>query len=170
MREGLVRPESLAQLDDVELLQALRPLWEEAGPLVGRLAGRPFASWTEVMDAAEQEVAAMSETERGELLQAHPRLGEVPSTLRSRSETSWREQGGARSADETTSRLWGELNDRYERTFGFPFVEWVAGRPLEMIVPVIRARLRRDRATELAAGCAALIAIARDRLRRAGTV
>jgi 2-oxo-4-hydroxy-4-carboxy--5-ureidoimidazoline (OHCU) decarboxylase len=58
------------------------------------------------------------------------------------------------------------LNDAYESRFGFPFVEWVAGRPKAAIVAVLEARLQRDRDTELAAGCEALLAIARDRLAR----
>jgi 2-oxo-4-hydroxy-4-carboxy--5-ureidoimidazoline (OHCU) decarboxylase len=45
-------------------------------------------------------------------------------------------------------------------------VEWVAGRPLSAIAGVMEDRLGHDRSTELEKGSAALVAIARDRLRR----
>lgn len=163
MPEPLADPAHLGALDPAGLAAALRPLWEDAGLLASRLAGRPFASWSELIDAAEAEIAAMSDAERSEMLNAHPRLGESSRTLRERSEASWREQGGPRLDRPTPARL-RELNQAYEQTFGFPFVEWVAGRPLEDVIPVLECRMQRDRASELEAGCRALVAIARDRL------
>ena len=152
---------TLARLDHAGLAAALRPIWEDAGPLVIRLQGRPFESWAAVIDAVEQEIAGMSSPDRVALLRAHPRLGEKPGVLRARSPESWAEQGAGAAPDQRLA----ELNDRYEERFGFPFVEWVAGRPLSAMVPVIESRIQRVRADELEAGCAALVAIARDRLR-----
>jgi 2-oxo-4-hydroxy-4-carboxy--5-ureidoimidazoline (OHCU) decarboxylase len=160
--DSLVAAATLASLDDAGLSAALRPIWEDAGLLVVRLRGRPFGSWAAVIDAAEQEIAGMSDAERVALLRAHPRLGEEPEVLRARSSESWAEQGAGASPDQRLA----ELNDRYEERFGFPFVEWVAGRPLSAMVPVIESRMQRRRADELEAGCAALVAIARDRLGR----
>jgi 2-oxo-4-hydroxy-4-carboxy--5-ureidoimidazoline (OHCU) decarboxylase len=153
-------------LDPEGLNNAMRPLWEDAGPLASRLAGRPFASWTELIDSAEHEIEKMDDPQRAALLEAHPRLGAEPAPLRARSTTSWKEQRAGGVTTEATARRLRELNGCYERQFGFPFVEWVAGRPLTAMVDVIEQRLQRDRATELEAGCAALVAIARDRLRR----
>lgn len=59
-----------------------------------------------------------------------------------------------------------ELNEAYESRFGFPLVEWVAGRSKAEIVPVLETRLARDRGSELRAGTEAIVAIARDRLAR----
>jgi 2-oxo-4-hydroxy-4-carboxy-5-ureidoimidazoline decarboxylase len=164
--EPLVPAASLAGLRRAQLAEALRPLWEEAGPLVPRLAGRTFATWSDVIDAAEDQIALMGDSERADLLRAHPRLGAAPGTLRYRSPASYVEQGSGRSLTGTTQDDLRGLNQRYEERFGFPCVEWVAGRPLAVLVPIIAARLQRDRATELSAGCAALMAIARDRLAR----
>ena len=61
----------------------------------------------------------------------------------------------------------GQLNDAYERRFGFRFVVFVAGRSRDEIVPVLKARLERSRADELATGLEEFLAIARDRLTRA---
>jgi 2-oxo-4-hydroxy-4-carboxy--5-ureidoimidazoline (OHCU) decarboxylase len=152
---------------DVEGLNvALRPLWEDAGILASQLTGRSFGSWTELIDSAEEEIEKMDDRQRAALLEAHPRLGEEPAQLRARSTSSWEEQRSGGDTTDFTARRLRELNGCYEHRFGFPFVEWVAGRPLTAIVDVIEYRLQRDRATELAAGCAALVAIARDRLRR----
>jgi 2-oxo-4-hydroxy-4-carboxy--5-ureidoimidazoline (OHCU) decarboxylase len=153
-------------MDAPGLKVALRPLWEDAGLLASRLAGRSFGSWTELIDSAEQEIEKMDDRQRAALLEAHPRLGEEPVQLRARSTTSWKEQTSGGLTTEATTRRLGQLNGCYERKFGFPFVEWVAGRPLTAMVDVIEHRLQRDRATELEAGCAALVAIGRDRLRR----
>lgn len=160
----LVDARLLGRLDPGALAAALRPLWEDAGPLVAALTGVDVASWDEHLDAAEAAVAAMDDTTRAALLAAHPRIGAAPADLAARSRASHREQGGDAAVDPATTAALDELNDRYERRFGFPFVEWVAGRPRAALVAVLTARLARDRATELDAGCAALVAIARDRL------
>jgi 2-oxo-4-hydroxy-4-carboxy-5-ureidoimidazoline decarboxylase len=164
--EGLLPPAALAGLDVEGLTLALRPLWEDAGMLASQLTGRSFGSWTELIDSAEQEIEKMDDRQRAALLEAHPRLGEESAQLRARSTSSWKEQRSGGETTEATARRLRELNECYERRFGFPFVEWVAGRPLTAIVVVIEHRLQRDQATELEAGCAALVAIARHRLGR----
>ena len=162
----LVPPSALGELDNAGLAAALRPLFEDAGPLVEHLVGTPFASWDEVVDAARAAIEAMDDLERAVLLVAHPRIGADPNELARRSHMSWSEQGGdGPTSTDVTARL-AELNDRYEEIFGFPFVEWMAGRPRAALVPVLEARLARPRDVELAAGCAALLAIAADRLAR----
>jgi 2-oxo-4-hydroxy-4-carboxy--5-ureidoimidazoline (OHCU) decarboxylase len=160
----LVPSSLLADLDRERLAAALRPLWEDAGPLVDRLLGRQFGSWPELVGTAEVEISAMDDATRVELLRAHPRIGERPDVLAARSTVSLREQtaGGEAGAD-VLARL-AELNDCYEARFGFPFVLWVAGRDRREVISVLEERLTGDRATEMAAGCAALVAIARDRL------
>ncbi len=91
--------------------------------------------------------------------------GRIQRCSRRRSPLSWAEQGGDRSTDLATARRLHDLNQRYEARFGFPFVEWVAGRPLSAIAEVMEHRLGNDRSTELEKGSAALVSIARDRLR-----
>ena len=56
-----------------------------------------------------------------------------------------------------------ELNDAYERRFGFRFVVFVNGRAKAELLPVLRARLGRTREEELATGISEYMAIARDR-------
>jgi len=165
---SLVPASTLATLPRAELALALRPLWEDAGPLIGRLAGRQVATWQELIEVAAGEIEQMDDAERAELLNAHPRIGAPPDALARRSSLSHREQGGSAGADPEVLAALDALNNRYEARFGFPFVEWVAGRSRREMLAAIEARLGGDRQTELTAGCAALVAIARDRLSRLG--
>ena len=121
----------------------------------------PYASVDEVMVAAAALVDGLSGSQKIALLDAHPRLGAHRDAL---SAASAREQGQA--ADAGTMRELARLNDAYERRFGFRCVIFVAGRPKDALVVVMRARLARERAAELAAGLAEFLAIARDRLQR----
>jgi len=134
--------------------------FERAPALVDDLlrAG-PYASVEEVMREATALVGAMSEPDRIALLDAHPRLGADQATLAA---ASAREQGQA--ADAGTMRELARLNDDYERRFGFRCVVFVARRPKDALVPVMRARLARDRAAELRTGLDEFLAIAHDRL------
>src|SRR5688500_18707655 len=123
------------------------------------LRGGPYASVDDVMRTARTLVDAMTARQRIALLNAHPRLGAAPATL---SGSSAREQGLA--TDAGTMRELLRLNDEYERRFGFRCVIFVAGRQQEALVPLVRARLERDRTTELRTGVDEILAIARDRL------
>ncbi len=114
-----------------------------------------------IMRKARRVIHRLGEAERIAILDAHPRIGAPAAAL---SALSRAEQGT--DADAATLRLLAELNDAYERRFGFRFVVFVAGRPKAELVPVLRARLARERAEELATGMAEFLAIARDRLAR----
>ena len=162
----LAAARELGSMNERELADAIRPLWEDARPLVPRLVGGRFGSWEDWITAVEAELAAASDEFRAEVLRAHPRLGEDPAVLERQSRLSWAEQGGDRRADLDTVRRLHDLNRRYESRFGFRCVEWVAGRPLSAIADVMEVRLSNDRSTELEKGSAALVAIARDRLGR----
>ncbi|HEX4744279.1 MAG TPA: 2-oxo-4-hydroxy-4-carboxy-5-ureidoimidazoline decarboxylase [Candidatus Limnocylindria bacterium] len=136
--------------------------FERAPALVDALlrAG-PYATVDGVMTQARAVVDGMSAADRIALLDAHPRLGAAQGTL---SAASAREQGAA--ADAGTTRELARLNDEYERRFGFRCVIFVAGRPKDALVPLMRERLGRDRAAELRTGVEEFLAIARDRLER----
>jgi len=84
--------------------------------------------------------------------------------VRALSELSLREQGGDQDP-ETIAEL-ARLNDEYERRFGFRFVVFVNGRSKAQIIPVLRDRLTRTRASELRTGIEEFLAISLDRLKR----
>jgi 2-oxo-4-hydroxy-4-carboxy--5-ureidoimidazoline (OHCU) decarboxylase len=114
-----------------------------------------------IIAKARGALVRMTEPERVAVLDAHPRIGADPASL---SLHSRREQGEA--TDVETLRLLAELNDAYEKKFGFRCVVFVAGRTKEDIVPVLRARLANTREVELNAGVEEFLAISLDRLER----
>ncbi len=136
----------------------LAAIFERAPRLAGRVHGTDAAS---ILASARTEIARMSESERIGVLNAHPRIGADPASL---SPVSRREQSG--DGDVATLQALAAMNEEYERAFGFRFVVFVAGRSKAEIVPVMRERLRRTRAQELATGIDEFLAIARDRLER----
>jgi 2-oxo-4-hydroxy-4-carboxy--5-ureidoimidazoline (OHCU) decarboxylase len=138
--------------------EELAAIFERAPALAERVRGSDPSS---IVASARSEIARMSDVERIAMLNAHPRIGADPTSL---SALSRREQGG--DADVATLRELAAMNDEYERTFGFRFVVFVAGRSKAEIVPVMRQRLRRSREDELATGIAEFLAITRDRLER----
>lgn len=140
-------------------------VFERAPVLTERLrSAGPFGSADEILAGAREAVARMSDAEKVAVLDAHPRIGADPATL---SAASHAEQGGGSGADDPrVLRKLTELNDAYERRFGFRFVVFVNGRPKAELVTVLRARLGRGRDDELATGMSEFLAIARDRLER----
>jgi 2-oxo-4-hydroxy-4-carboxy-5-ureidoimidazoline decarboxylase len=114
-----------------------------------------------IIAKARAALEAMTEEQRIAVLDAHPRIGADSASL---SLHSRREQGDA--ADDATLRDLAELNRAYEKKFGFRFVVFVAGRPKQEIVPVLRARLANARDAELKTGLDEFLAISLDRLER----
>ena len=114
-----------------------------------------------IIAKARAALDGMTEEQRVAVLDAHPRLGAEAASL---SLHSRREQGDA--ADAATLRELGELNDAYEKKFGFRFVVFVAGRTKQEILLVLRARLANTRDAELKTGLDEFLAISLDRLER----
>jgi 2-oxo-4-hydroxy-4-carboxy--5-ureidoimidazoline (OHCU) decarboxylase len=140
--------------------EQLAVVFERAPRLAERVTGQDPES---IVRSARAELALMTDGERIAVLNAHPRIG---ADLASLSTASAREQGEV--ADPATGRELAAMNDEYERRFGFRFVVFVAGRSKAEIVPLLRERLGRTREDELATGIDEFLAIARDRLERAG--
>ncbi len=140
----------------------LQRVFERAPALVDRLADEaPFPTADAAIARATTLLDALTERDRIAVLDAHPRIGADRRVL---SADSAREQG-ADDHPAVLARL-AELNELYERQFGFRFVVFVAGRSKSEIVPVLERRLRRTRDEELATGIEQFLAIALDRLTR----
>ncbi len=135
-------------------VEALAELFEGRTALVERLAEleRP-------LEAAAEVIATVPEDELLEALGAHPQIGAKHLSARSASE-----QGA--HADPAVETELAYLNQVYEEKFGFRFVVFVAGRPKDQILEVLRSRLEHDREEELRTAAQELVAIARDRWER----
>ena len=142
----------------------LQAIFERSPVLLSRLIPQiaPGDTPERIVERARVIIAQLDERERIATLDAHPRIGD---DVRALSELSLHEQGTDR--DEPTLRELEELNEAYERKFGFRFVVFVNGRRKSAIVPVLRERLGRTREQELATAIEEFLAISRDRLERA---
>jgi 2-oxo-4-hydroxy-4-carboxy--5-ureidoimidazoline (OHCU) decarboxylase len=127
--------------------EELTPLFSGRTRLVDELAARE-----DPLGVAEAVALGLSEADQVAALATHPRIGE-PSA----------EQRGAEP--DVLAEL-AQLNDEYERRFGFEFVVFVDGRTRAELLPVLRERLGRTRAEELETGLRELCAIARHRWTR----
>ena len=130
---------------------------EGSTPLAQRVRARgPYETSSQLVAAMRHVAPTLTENEIITTLNAHPRIGEDPRRLSAR---SLQEQG-----EDALPEL-AQLNDEYERRFGFRFVVFVNRRPKREIVDVLRQRLTRSRAEEMQAGLQAIVDIAEDRLR-----
>ena len=130
---------------------------EGTTPLAQKVrAGGPYGSTEALVAQMRAVLPELTEEEKVQTLNAHPRIGEDPSRLSTR---SLQEQGG-----DTLPEL-ERLNFDYEQRFGFRFVVFVNRRPKSEIVEVLRRRLGRSRAEEIEEGLQAIVDIAEDRLR-----
>ena len=127
--------------------EELAPLFSGRTWLVDELAERE-----QPLEVAEDVALALPPEDQVAALAAHPRIGE-PSE----------EQRGA--APQVLAEL-AQLNEEYERCFGFSFVVFVDGRTRAELLPVLRERLEHTREDELETGLRALCEIARDRWTR----
>lgn len=164
----LVPIEELNRLPPKRLGEALRPLFEAAGPLAEALGRqRPFSSYHALIEEAAAVVAELGEAQKIEVVNAHPRIGAPPESLRTAAPLSYREQAYDREAEEQreVQRRLVELNRAYEDRFGFRFVVFVNRRPRSEIIEVMEQRLGNSREVELRTALSDMLAIARDRLR-----
>jgi len=164
--------EALNRLPLDQFANALRPLFEAAGPLGEHLsAARPYPSYEALLARAEALVDALTPDEQIVVVNAHPRIGESAAVVRETSALSYREQGyeaEAAMAPDEVARVYADLerlNAEYEARFGFRFVVFVNGRPKAAILEVLRERLANPRNQELCTALLEMLAIARDRLR-----
>ena len=151
-------------LSDADFAGAVAPWFEGAPRFLARLAAaRPFRDEATLFAHAERIAVTMPEGEQLELIDAHPRLGAPPATV---SAASHQEQGYDRDTTAAIAEL-ARLNEEYESRFGFRFCVFVNGRSRPELVPVLEAALSADRDAEIQRAVVDVVAIARDRARRA---
>ena len=158
---------TLDGLPEDAFVASAAPWFEGAPHFLRRLAAaRPFRDAATLFGRAEVIALAMPEPEQLELIDAHPRLGAPPSTV---STASFREQGYDRETTAAIDDLAG-LNAAYEARFGFRFCVFVNGRSRPELVPVLERALSADRGDEIRRALHDVVAIARDRFRRAANL
>lgn len=140
----------------------LETLFENAPRFCDRLAATDFHDWDDVLTRGEELARTLPEAERLELIDGHPRIGALPSSV---SATSFREQGYDRDTGTTElQRRLDALNDQYEAKFGFRFVVFVDGRSRAAIAKLMEEALSANRDDELDRALSDVFSIARHRL------
>jgi allantoicase len=104
---------------------------------------RPFASWDEMVDAAQKIWLALDAEHWLEGFAGHPRIGERKAGWSSQ------EQSGTRSASEQTMQAIAEGNRAYEEKFGFVYLICATGRSADEMLANLNERLTHDRDEEL---------------------
>ena len=138
------------------MMTTIEEALEGSTPLAEKVrAGGSYDSTAEVIARMRAVLPTLSDAERVATLNAHPRIGEDPGRLSTR---SLQEQGADGLAE------LARLNAEYERRFGFRFVVFVNRRSKAEILEVLRGRLQRSRKDELEEGLRAIVDIAADRL------
>jgi len=132
----------------------LSVLFEGRTPFVEQLA-----TYADPLGQARTVLRSLPERDVVDALNTHPRIGS-----RALSAVAAGEQGGEDEPSVLAELT--QLNRVYEDKFGFRLVVFVNRRSRAQLLPVLRARLMRPRAEELATAIDELVAIAEDRYRR----
>ena len=150
-----------------EFIRALSAIYEHS-PWVAEavVEQRPFTDVDALAAAMARAVAMADDAARMALIRAHPQLAGKAAIAGELTESSTREQRGAgldQCTPEEFARL-TELNDAYQRTFGFPFILAVKGHTRDSILANMAARLPHDIVSERAEALHQIDRIARFRL------
>jgi 2-oxo-4-hydroxy-4-carboxy-5-ureidoimidazoline decarboxylase len=127
---------------------------------------RPFAS-RDAMIAAFATAVREAEPERQlDLLRSHPDLAGKAARTGEITADSRREQSGAGldSLDAEEFTRFTMLNERYRRTFGFPFILAVKGATKQRILAAFESRLGNSPGAERATALSQVLCIIRFRL------
>jgi 2-oxo-4-hydroxy-4-carboxy-5-ureidoimidazoline decarboxylase len=141
-----------------------------SGRWAGRmLARRPYASFDDVLIAADESFA---ELEPGDWLEAfshHPKIGDLES-LRTKFATTagWAsgEQAGVSMARETTLAALAEGNRAYEEKFGYTFIVCATGKSADDMLELLERRLPNEPEDEIQVAAAEQMKITHLRLHK----
>lgn len=145
--------EHINALDAASFAAALGAIFEHS-PWVAERAWstRPFGSVDNLHAAMCGVVAQAGDAAQLALIRAHPQLASQAAVRGELTAASNSEQGGAglRDCSATEFAQLTELNDRYQQTFGFPFILAVRGHTRASIIASMAARVGNSRERELA--------------------
>jgi 2-oxo-4-hydroxy-4-carboxy-5-ureidoimidazoline decarboxylase len=152
---------SPADAEQTVLVCCAAPAWAAA-----LAAERPFPETGDLLAASDRILGDLGWADLRPALDAHPRIGERIGRQGAEADWSRREQAGAQSADDVTTRALVEANEAYEERFGHVFLIFATGKSADEMLAAARERLRNDEITEQATVRAELAKITRLRLER----
>ena len=136
-------------------MTTLEEALEGSTPLAQKVrAAGPYRSGAQLIAQMRAMLPTLTDEEKVATLNAHPRIGDDPQRLSTR---SLKEQGAGQHPE------LARLNDEYERRFGFRFVVFVNRRPKAEILGVLKSRMANPTDQELETALSELVSIAEDR-------
>jgi 2-oxo-4-hydroxy-4-carboxy-5-ureidoimidazoline decarboxylase len=127
------------------------------------VAGRPYGSVAELIDAGVKAARDLDWADVREALAAHPRIGDRPRGQSRESRWSRDEQSGVGDADRDA---FVEGNAAYEERFGHVFLICASGRSAGEMLAELRERMANDPGTERGVVHGELVKITELRLRK----
>jgi 2-oxo-4-hydroxy-4-carboxy-5-ureidoimidazoline decarboxylase len=130
---------------------------------------RPFRSLQHLLDAADIASKLLSEDDWKEAFRHHPRIGDAAALEKKFFSTqTWAsaEQSGMIGASRNIADEFMQLNERYEKTFGYIYVVCATGKTAEEMHADISQRILNTPARELATASAEQTKITRLRLQK----
>jgi OHCU decarboxylase len=112
---------------------------------------RPFASESELMNAAGTICNELETTDWLEAFSSHPKIGETKAAAQPARSAEWSagEQAGMSSADELLKQELAAANCEYHEKFGFIFIVCATGKSAGEMLQLCRTRHGNDRETEI---------------------
>lgn len=139
---------TLAQFNRIREAEARAALRECCGSTawVGAMvARRPFATESDLLDAADDLWWKLKEADWQEAFGCHPQIGANGSQQR----WSKQEQSGMKNVREDTRRDIHERNFIYLEKFGYIYIVCATGKASEEMLAALKERLHNDPATEI---------------------
>lgn len=123
-------------------------------------AARPFRDVAALQETADEIWRSLSEADRREAFQKHPRIGERVSGQAAE------EQSGTRNASSAILEGLALANREYEEKFGHVFLVCATGKSAEEMLALCRERLHNDPETEMRVASEEQLKITRLRLQK----
>ncbi|HMS66316.1 MAG TPA: 2-oxo-4-hydroxy-4-carboxy-5-ureidoimidazoline decarboxylase [Ignavibacteria bacterium] len=111
-----------------------------------------FTSEEEIYETSEKIWSSLDKLDWLEAFSHHPKIGDIKSLKEKYSSTkslAEKEQSGVRSASVETLRELAELNEQFEKKFGYIFIVCATGKSAEEMLEIIKQRISNDNEAEL---------------------
>ncbi|WGL15171.1 2-oxo-4-hydroxy-4-carboxy-5-ureidoimidazoline decarboxylase [Microbulbifer bruguierae] len=116
------------------------------------LDGRPFASLSQLLAAADDSWGTLEEADYLEAFAGHPKIGDMASLQKKYAASkalAAGEQAGMDDADDAVIAALARGNRDYEQKFGFIFIVCATGKSAAQMLALLQARLPNSRTQEL---------------------
>jgi 2-oxo-4-hydroxy-4-carboxy-5-ureidoimidazoline decarboxylase len=135
---------ALNDLPDEEAERFLRACCASSSWVARVLAGRPYDTGAQLLDAADRASRELSADDLDEALSAHPRIGERAEGDSAEARLSRSEQASVSDAGTGTRERLRERNVAYEARFDRVFLVRAAGRTPDEMLAELERRLGND--------------------------